>query len=187
MRRLATVCLGLALSAPATAWSQAGGSMPDLTLENEQYRLAELEAPDYQQMKQELQQAQAMGMDHYYGGHICEQCARKLPERIAVDPSMAPTGVYGHGPLDGDLGRPIPPRRHLSTGKPAVAAAPCASRGRWPAAQPDDLAGSIRSVAYVGGSTQTAGVAYVGGPVRAPRATLGILALSDRSSPFRWV
>lgn len=140
MRRLATVCLGLALSAPATAWSQAGGPMPGLILENEQSRPASLESSDYQHMKRELQQAQMSGMDRYYGGHVCEKCARKLPTRIAVDPST-PTSIPSFASYQ--------PASSGSQG--------CAMCQQGQTANPS-------GVAYVGGPTQMAGVAYVGGP-----------------------
>ncbi len=156
MRRLATVCLGLALSAPTSAWSQVYGPAPDLTLENEQLHGSALEAPGYQQIQQQLQQAQAMGMTNYHGGHVCEKCARKLPNHIAVDPSAAPTGFFG---------------RTSNAAITTYGSAPVvSSNGGCTMCQQGQLANNGPSVpshpgvAYVGGATQTAGVAYVGGP-----------------------
>ncbi len=169
MRRLATVCLGLALSAPTSAWSQDSGPTPDLTLQDEQNRLAGLEAPEYQQVKQELQQAQAMGMGTYYGGHVCESCARKLPNRIEVDPSVAPTGVFGrHRSPSLATYRP-----GTYAPSPAPMMASESPNGGCTMCQQGQMAGNAPAptaypsnpgVAYVGGPTQTAGVAYLGGP-----------------------
>lgn len=82
MRRLASVCLGLALVAPAAA--RAGN--PALAPVTDQFR-----------------KPPANAFATHYGGHICARCAANLPRRIPADSH----GVPLSGPIVSPMAGPV--------------------------------------------------------------------------------
>jgi hypothetical protein len=80
MRRLASLCLGLALAAPT---------------------LARAQGPDHKAfgnpLAGQVRQEQAQGSTTHYGGHVCEKCASQLPKRIPADGPNAAPPVFVEG------------------------------------------------------------------------------------------
>ncbi len=83
MRRLVPLlCLGLALAVPA---------------------VTRADEPGLAQITDQLRHDQANGFTTHYGGHICAQCAAKLPKRIPADANGTPL----NGPIVSPMAGPV--------------------------------------------------------------------------------